>query len=126
MHASHVIMKVKFRQHESSKQSSLCMLKDANSACTECSVLSSISTLQMTVESPKGLKANMLKIFGSSGTGIITEHMYEEWVKKPNWHTLLYGLCLFNAVIHERKKFGRLGWNIPYEFNDSDLEVNAH
>ena len=79
--------------------------------------------LQMTVESPRGLKANMLKTFGSSGAGIVTEKLYEEGVARPGWRTLLYGLCLFNSVIHERKKFGRLGYNIPYEFNDSDLEV---
>ena len=77
----------------------------------------------MTVESPRGLKANLLKTFGGSGAGIVTERMYEEGVAQPGWRTLLYGLCLFNAVIHERKKFGRLGYNIPYEFNDSDLEV---
>lgn len=78
----------------------------------------------MTVESPRGLKANLLKTFGSSGAGIVSEKMYEESSSKPGWHTLLYGLCLFNAVIHERKKFGSLGYNIPYEFNDSDLEVS--
>ena len=77
----------------------------------------------MTIESPRGLKANLLKTFGSSGAGIVAEKVYEEGVKKAGWKTLLYGLCLFNAVIHERKKFGRLGYNIPYEFNDSDLEV---
>ncbi|XP_070181014.1 dynein axonemal heavy chain 6-like [Littorina saxatilis] len=79
--------------------------------------------IKMTVESPRGLKANLLKTFGSSGAGIVSEKMYEEGSSKPGWHTLLYGLCLFNAVIHERKKFGSLGYNIPYEFNDSDLEV---
>ena len=26
-------------------------------------------------------------------------------------------------MIHERKKFGALGWNLSYEFNQSDLEV---
>ncbi|KAL8598267.1 hypothetical protein ACOMHN_035217 [Nucella lapillus] len=80
--------------------------------------------IKMTVESPRGLKANMLKTFGSSGAGIVTEKTYEEGVAKEGWRTLLYGLCLFNSVIHERKKFGRLGYNIPYEFNDSDLEVS--
>lgn len=37
---------------------------------------------------------------------------------------MLYVLSFFHAVIQERKKFGKIGWNVSYDFNMSDFEIS--
>ncbi|PRP88057.1 dynein heavy chain 6, axonemal-like [Planoprotostelium fungivorum] len=74
--------------------------------------------VKITSEPPKGLKANLARSFAD-----FTEAWYEESMSKLPWKKLLFGLCFFHAMIQERKKYGALGWNVKYEFNQSDLEV---
>ena len=36
---------------------------------------------------------------------------------------LLFSLFMFNAIICERRKFGSLGFNIPYDFTTGDCNI---
>mgnify|MGYP003327064593 CR=1 FL=1 len=52
-------------------------------------------------------------------------HMnFETSAKSTAYKKLLFSLVYFHSIVQERRKFGALGWNIRYEFNDSDLETS--
>ena len=74
---------------------------------------------KMTSEPPKGIQQNMIKSYRS-----ISDKEFENCQKPVPFRRLLWGLCFFNAVILERRKFGPLGWNKAYEFSASDLSIS--
>ncbi|KAK2155716.1 hypothetical protein LSH36_233g08055 [Paralvinella palmiformis] len=79
------------------------------------------SGIKMTTEPPKGLKANMKRLYH-----LITEQQFTRCTRPDKYKKLLFCLCYFHSVLLERRKFLMLGWNIPYEFNDSDFEVSEN
>jgi dynein heavy chain len=74
--------------------------------------------VKVTNEPPKGIKSNMYRSYLG-----IDEDEFESCDKPQPYKKLLFGLCFFNALILERRKYGPLGWNIPYEFSNSDLKI---
>ncbi|KAI6649612.1 Dynein heavy chain 1, axonemal [Oopsacas minuta] len=74
---------------------------------------------KLTLETPKGIKANLLKSYTN-----MSDELLNVCSKKREFKYLLFSLCLFHGVIVERKRFGSLGLNIPYAFADSDLKMS--
>uniref|UniRef100_U3K3Y5 Dynein-1, subspecies f n=1 Tax=Ficedula albicollis TaxID=59894 RepID=U3K3Y5_FICAL len=73
--------------------------------------------LKVVTEPPNGLKLNMRATYFK----IPPEAL--EQCPHPAFKSLVYVLAFFHAVVQERRKFGKVGWNVPYDFNESDFQV---
>ncbi|EKX31472.1 hypothetical protein GUITHDRAFT_83101 [Guillardia theta CCMP2712] len=74
--------------------------------------------VKMTLQPPKGLRANMLNTYF-----VIEDSFFEGCSKVAQLRKLHFSLAFFHASLQERRKFGPLGFNIPYEFTESDLRI---
>ena len=75
--------------------------------------------VKMTLEPPKGLKSNLTRSYSRLDDATLADSQ-----KPEAWRRLLFGLCLFHAVIQDRRKYGPLGWNIRYDFTEGDLQIS--
>lgn len=74
---------------------------------------------KIVTEPPDGLNLNMNRVFQS-----INEDQLEKDCVHYAYKPLLYTLCFFHSVIQDRKKFGKIGWNILYDFSESDFVIS--
>lgn len=75
--------------------------------------------VKLTTEPPRGLRANLKRTYQG-----FTDNVLNDCKKSDAWKKLVFGLSFFHAILQERRKFGPLGWNIRYDFNDSDLDTS--
>lgn len=72
----------------------------------------------MVTEPPDGLKLNMRSTYSK-----IDQSMLDEIPHKA-FRPCLYVLAFLHAVVLERRKYGKIGWNVKYDFNESDFTIS--
>ena len=74
--------------------------------------------IKITNEPPRGLRANLMRTFLD-----MNDEDYEVSSNPNVFKRLALATAFFNALILERRKFGAVGWNIPYDWMNSDLKA---
>ena len=72
-------------------------------------------SIKITNEAPVGIKAGMKRNYHWVNQDML------DTINRAEWRHILYVMCFCHSIVQERRKFGSIGWAIPYEYNQGDL-----
>ncbi|KAJ1569988.1 Dynein heavy chain 10, axonemal, partial [Nowakowskiella sp. JEL0078] len=76
-------------------------------------------SLKVVTEPPNGLKLNLRSSYFKT-----TEELLQDCQLQETFRLIVFVLAFFHAVVQERGKYGKIGWNVRYDFNESDFRVS--
>lgn len=83
-----------------------------------------LGLLQMAIKNsfvpPKGLQAGLSRTFNTQ----VSTDFLERVEPVDKWVNVVFATCFMHSIVLERRKFGALGFTVPYEFNYGDMEAS--
>jgi dynein heavy chain len=76
------------------------------------------TSVKMTMEPPTGLRSNLLRTYANTDNRDLND-----CTKPKEFKMLLFAFSFFHAIAQDRRKFGAIGWNIPYAFMNEEFTV---
>ena len=74
-------------------------------------------SLKIVTEPPNGLKLNLRNTYHKITANSLVDCPHDAFP------SLVFVLAFFHAVVQERRKYDKIGWNVSYDFNESDFRV---
>jgi len=75
--------------------------------------------IKLTNEPPQGIRAGIIRSYSW-----LSQDTLENF-RRPEWKPLLFTQCILHSIVQERRKFGPIGFCVPYEFNQGDWTASV-
>ena len=82
------------------------------------------NSIKLTSEPPKGLKSALVRTYAQIDSSKNEREFFNSNSKPAQWRKLFLALAFFHGIVRERRRFGPVGWNKLYDFNDSDFRIS--